>query len=181
MDSTGGMTFIEVVVILLVLGILGFTAASRMTDGTADLLAASESVAAHLRLVQTHALNGSPEEVWGLRFEPTDNTYYMFRCPDSDICDMADSALPLPGAENDEQTQSGRAKDTDDIPDVAVHDTNKIVLNTNGNVAFDHFGRPCAIVGNNAELAVEAITISFQDGAGNTNAIQITPETGFIP
>ena len=94
---------------------------------------------------------------------------------------MEENALPLPGTENDEQTEAGKAEDADDIPDIAVYDGNKIMLNTNGNIAYDQYGRPRVIVGNRAVLADEEITISLQDDAGKSDEIRIAPETGFIP
>lgn len=166
--NSRGMTLIEVVVILLVLGVLAFTATTRMTNGTTELQTTTEGVSSHLRLVQTIAINSSPG-VWGLRFETTDNTYYMFHCTDPNNCDMdsEDNIIALPGV-------------TDENKRFAVSDGN-IMLLADGNVAYDDFGRPYAVTDNQAALSDENIIISFQDGDGNTDEIQITPETGFIP
>lgn len=163
-----GMTLIEVVVILLLLGVMALTVTSRMTSGTADLIATTDSISSQLRLVQTIAMNSSPG-LWGLRFESAGQTYHMFHCPDASDCDMDRDALPLPGV------------DTDLDDRIAVSENGNIQLQTNGNVAYDGFGRPYRIIDNSAVLAVDEITISFNDGAGNTHAIEITPKTGFIP
>jgi len=168
LENPGGMTLIEVVVILLVLGFLAISAVSRMTGGTTNLLATAEGVTSHLRLVQTMALNSSPG-VRGLRFEPADNTYYMFYCTDPDNCDMDldDNIVALPGV-------------TDENKRFSVSGGN-IILLTDGNVAYDEFGKPHTIAGSHAVPADNPITVSLEDEAGNTYDIQVTPETGFIP
>lgn len=167
LTRTGGMTLLEVVVILLVLGFLAIAATSRMTSGDTDLLVTAEGVASHLKLAQTIALNSSPG-VRGIRFEPDDNTYYMFYCTDPESCDMdlADNIVALPGV-------------TGANSRFTVSDGN-VTLLTDGNVAYDEFGRPCTIVDNQAAIADEEIVVSLQDETGNTYDIQITPETGFI-
>ena len=166
--SSQGMTLIEVVVVLVLLGVMALTVTSRMTSGTADLMATVDGISSRLRLVQTIAMN-SATGLWGLRFETTGQTYHMFHCPDTSDCDMDRDALPLPGV------------DTDPNDRVAVSEDGKIQLQTNSNVAYDGFGRPYRITGSSAVLAVNPITITFRDGAGNTHAIDITPKTGFIP
>ncbi len=166
--STKGMTFIEVVVILLLLGVMALTVTSRMTSGTADLTAAADGISSRLRLVQTIAMN-STAGLWGLRFESAGRTYHMFHCPDPSDCDMDRDAVPLPGV------------DTDPHDRVTISENGSIQLQANGNVAFDGFGRPFRITGGTAVSAVNPITISFRNRAGNTHAIDITPETGFIP
>jgi hypothetical protein len=168
LDSTRGVTLIEVVVILLVLGLLAFAATTRMTGGTTNLLVTAEGVASHLRLVQTMALNSSPG-IRGLRFEPADNTYYMFHCTDPANCDMNlnDNIVALPGV-------------TDVNKRFAVSD-GEIALLTDGNVAYDDSGKPHTISGIQAVANTDPFTISFGDEAGNTYDIQVAPKTGFIP
>lgn len=163
-----GMTFIEVVVVLVLLGVMALTVTSRMTSGAADLMATTDAISSRLRLVQTIAMNGSMG-LWGLRFETAGQTYHMFHCPDPTDCDMERDALPLPGA------------DTDPDDRIHVSENGGIRLQTNSHVAYDGFGRPYRITGGSAVLANSPITVSFRDGAGNTYAIQVTPETGFIP
>lgn len=167
-NSAKGMTLIEVVVILVLLGVMALAVTSRMTSGTADLVATTDGISSQLRLVQTIAMNSSTG-LWGLRFESAGQTYHMFHCLDASDCDMDRDALPLPGV------------DTDSNDRVAVSEGGNIQLQANSNVAYDSFGRPYRITGSSAVVAVDEITISFRDGAGNTNAIQITPKTGFIP
>jgi hypothetical protein len=168
LKGSQGMTLLEVVAILLLLGILAISATTRMTRGTTGLLVTAEGVASHLRLVQTMALNSSPG-VRGLRFEPAGNTYYMFHCADPDNCDMdlADNIVALPGV-------------TDENKRFAVSNGGVRLL-TDGNVAYDDFGKPHTIAGNQAVPSDDPITVSFEDEAGNTHDIQVIPETGFIP
>ena len=167
-NGSPGMTLIEVVAVLLLLGIMTFVATSRMTSGTADLMATVDGVSSRLRLVQTIAMNSS-QGVWGIRFEQAGQTYHMFHCRDATDCDMDRDALPLPGADADSNKR------------VAVSESGAIQLLTNDNVAYDGFGRPCRITGTQAVLVADPITVSFGDGAGNTHDIQITPQTGYIP
>lgn len=167
-DSSRGMTLIEVVVILVLLGVMTLTVTSRITSGTAELIATTDGVSPQLRLVQIIAMNSSTG-LWGLQFEPAGQTYHMFHCPDTSNCDMDRDALPLPGV------------DTDLNDRIAASESGNIQLQTNGNVAYDGFGRPYRIIDSSAVLAFDEITISFRDGAGNTHAIEVTPETGLIP
>lgn len=166
--SVKGMTLIETVVILLLLAVMALALTSRMTSGTANLIATGDAISSRLRLVQTIAMNSSTG-IWGVRFESAGQTYHMFHCPDPSDCDMDRDALPLPGANTDPDHR------------IAVSDYGGIQLQTDRNVGYDGFGRPYRITGGSAVPAVNPITVSFSDGAGNAYEIQITPETGFIP
>ncbi len=163
----GGMTLIEVVVILLVLGILALAVTSRLGTGAVNLTATTDKVAADLRLVQAMAMNSSPG-IWGLRFERAGQTYYLFHCPDPSACDMAAGIRALPGASVDHGLR------------VPVSD-GKVRLQTDTHVAYDDHGRPLRITGAAGRLITEPIRISFRDQEGNTDAVDITPQTGFIP
>jgi hypothetical protein len=161
------MTLLEVVAVLVLLGILALTAASRMNTGTLDLTTTTEGIISRIRLVQTIAMNSSPG-IQGIRFDATGQAYYMFHCDDPNNCDMTADMRPLRGAE---AAPDGR---------IAVSD-GKVQLLTDRNVAYDSFGRPYQITGNQAVALSNPLVLSFSDMAGNTGTIQITPKTGFIP
>lgn len=168
MGTTSGMTLVEVVLILLVLGILTATVATHVSSGTADLTATADGISSQLRLVQTLAMNSS-RGLWGIRFESDTQTYHMFHCADEDDCDMDLSIENLPGAETD---ADGR---------IGVSDSG-IQFQDDGHVAFDDFGKPYEIKNSGPTmLKNNSFILTLMDGAGNTHEIEVTPKTGFIP
>ena len=174
--ASSGMTLLEVVAVLLVLTVLAATAASRMNTGTLDLAATTEGIASRIRLVQTIAMNSSPG-IQGIRFEATGQTYYMFHCDDPFNCDMTADMQLLPVATFDDR------EDPYDNTNVRlkVSVDGKVVVSSDGNVAFDGFGKPYQITGNQAVALASPLDFLFSDIAGNPGDIQITPKTGFIP
>ncbi len=62
-----GFSTIEVIATLLLVGILAVVVAGRMVDTTAELVAESAIVKAHLRFAQSRAMNA--EVPWGIRFD----------------------------------------------------------------------------------------------------------------
>lgn len=166
--SSRGMTFLEVLVVLLVLGALTLTAFVRLKTGTVELTATADSISARLRLVQTLAMNNS-QGLWGIRFESSTRTYHMFHCVDDSDCDMDRDIEKLPGADTD---TDGRISLIDSNPG----------FKKDANVAFDDFGRPYEIKNKKASLLKNnAFTLTLEDEAGNTHDILVTPKTGFIP
>lgn len=71
--SRDGFTTIEVIAALLLIAVLAAVVVSRMVDTSADLAAESEIVKAHLRFVQSRAMNADVS--WGVRFDG--NSYTM--------------------------------------------------------------------------------------------------------
>ncbi len=71
--SRDGFTTIEVIAALLLIAVLAAVVVSRMVDTSADLAAESEVVKAHLRFVQSRAMNADVS--WGVRFDG--NSYTM--------------------------------------------------------------------------------------------------------
>ncbi|MDH3393875.1 MAG: prepilin-type N-terminal cleavage/methylation domain-containing protein [Desulfobulbaceae bacterium] len=65
--SRDGFTTIEVIAALLLIAVLAAVVVSRMADTSADLAAESEIVKAHLRFVQSRAMNSDVS--WGVRFD----------------------------------------------------------------------------------------------------------------
>jgi MSHA pilin protein MshC len=68
-----GFTFIEIIVVLLILGILGAVALEHSLNYEADLAGAVEVVKGHLRYAQIKAINSDVK--WGLAF--AGNTYSL--------------------------------------------------------------------------------------------------------
>lgn len=168
-STTSGTTLIEVVLILVVIGILAATVAVRMSSGTMDLTVAKDATSSHLRLVQSLAMNNS-QGIWGIRFESATRTYHMFHSEDPLDCDMDRDMEPLPGA------------DTDTDGRISVSGSG-IRFQKDGNVAFDDYGKPYEISnkGKATLLKNNPFTLTLMDATGNTDDIQVTPKTGFIP
>lgn len=167
-STTSGITLLEVVLILMVLGILAATVAVHVSSGTADLTTTADGIASQLRLVQSLAMNNS-RGLWGIRFESGTQTYHMFHSEDPSDCDMDRDIEPLPGADTDADGRISVAG-------------NGIQFQKDGNVAFDDYGRPYEIKNKGATLLKNnPFTLTLLDGAGNTHDIQVTPKTGFIP
>lgn len=62
-----GFTVIEVIAALLLIGVLTAVVVSRVVDTSAELAAEAEVVKAHLRFVQSRAMNSNVS--WGIRFD----------------------------------------------------------------------------------------------------------------
>ena len=67
-----GFTIIEVIAALLIIGILTAVVASRIIDNSAEVVAESEIIKAHLRFVQSRAMNSDVS--WGIRFDGSSYT-----------------------------------------------------------------------------------------------------------
>jgi len=65
--TSQGFTLLEVIAVLVLLGILLAAVVSRMVDTSAELVAESEIAKAHLRFVQSRAMNAAVP--WGIRFD----------------------------------------------------------------------------------------------------------------
>ena len=75
--SNQGLTMIEVIAVLVIVGILAVVAAVKMSNTSDyDLASQLEVVKGHLRLAQAKALSSGSS--WGINFT-TSTTYYMFQ------------------------------------------------------------------------------------------------------
>jgi MSHA pilin protein MshC len=72
-----GFTFIEIITVLLVIGILSAVAISRMVFSRQDVVNAArvEVMKTQLRFAQGRAMN--TDEIWGIQFNGT--SYHLFR------------------------------------------------------------------------------------------------------
>ena len=78
-----GFTTIEVIAALLLTAVLAAVAVSRMVDASADLAAESEIAKAHLRFVQSRAMNA--DVPWGVRFDGGSYTMLTDGLPSSGL------------------------------------------------------------------------------------------------
>lgn len=152
MDDCSGFTWIELIVVMLIMGIVSAVIIGSMATGNNELIAEIETVKANLRYAQSRAM--STTSSWYVQFEAT----------------------PLPGQYTLYQTGSG-TKIFPDAAQTALPLAGGMTLNgTPVIVYFDDLGRPFTdVAGTTAQSAVRTIITT---AAGN---IEIMPETGFIP
>lgn len=116
----GGFTLFEIIMVLLLLGVVTYFAATRLfSDDAPTQVAELELVKSHLRYAQARAMNS--ESSWGIRFA-TSTRYWLFKEP-------SDSAvIRLPGVES-----------ADGVMDLGSIE----VTPPSGNkITFDSFGSP---------------------------------------
>ena len=142
----GGFTLFEIVMVLLILGIISYFAATRLfSDDVPTQAAELELVKNHLRYAQSRAMNSDPQTgytyVYGIKFgSPT--RYWLYREPDEDTI----IRLPEAGTDDGAKVLS--------VVQVTPPDGNKI--------AFDSFGSP------------GAATITLNTTAGNITVTKNT-------
>lgn len=154
--SNRGFTFVEIISVLVLIGVLTAVAVSYFNISTHRVQSVTEEIKSHLRYAQTCSMNSNV--VYGVYF--IDDTHYtLFR--DGDITKMI---IP-PGNDNM-------------IVNLGSQGISLSGLGT-GIVSFDSLGRPCSNAnGNTLQAAIRTITVT--DGTG-TEIIQITKNTGYIP
>jgi prepilin-type N-terminal cleavage/methylation domain-containing protein len=161
-----GFTVLEVVAVLVIVGIISAVAVSRIISNQNNLIAATDVLTSHLRLAQARAMSTSADNVntfsvWGVRFVSA-TQYHLFYCADASACDPAANQTAFPGGS-------------------IIMDLTQGVQVTNGALvlAFDRFGTPFTDSTLTTSLAAQ-LTLTLKDNNGNTNTINITPQTGMI-
>ena len=116
----GGFTLFEIIMVLLLLGVISYVAATRLfSDDAPTQVAELELVKSHLRYAQARAMNS--ESSWGIRFA-TSTRYWLFKEPSDS------TVIRLPGVES-----------ADGVMDLGSIE----VTPTSGNkITFDSFGSP---------------------------------------
>ena len=148
-----GFTLIEILSVLTVLSIVSAVIASRVLVGTGELQSQAGLIRAHLRFAQYLALANDVYS-WRITFSSGTPDYYtLSKVNKSDGTETTPTNLP------NEDTP------THYLPS-AVSFTSGL-----GQVTFDEWGSPGTSTQN----------IVLADGAGNTETITITRNTGFIP
>ena len=88
----GGFTLFEVVIVLLILGVISYFAATRLfPEDVPSQAAEMELVKNHLRYAQSRAMNS--ESSWGVKFGSS-TRYWLFKDPDDN------TVIRLPGVES---------------------------------------------------------------------------------
>ena len=88
----GGFTLFEVIIVLLILGVISYFAATRLFSEDVPTQAAEmELVKNHLRYAQSRAMNS--EISWGIKFGSS-TRYWLFKNPDDN------TVIRLPGVES---------------------------------------------------------------------------------
>jgi len=151
-----GFTFIEVVAVLIIMGILGAVAATRMSNNEFDLVAQIESIKSHVRYAQIRAMgsdtNTGSNATWGIRTNDGGTSYWLY--------DQDGNPATLPGAGGT-------------IITLASIGLNSM---TPFNLSFNDWGEPF----NNGTALAADLPITVTDGSDNKQ-FTITAVTGFIP
>lgn len=155
-----GVTLIELVAVLIILGVLAAVVVSRIgSTSEVDLKAQTEVLKSHIRFAQLRAMNSDAanpsvcQASFGI--STSANSYFMFR-----DCNTS-TKVTLPGAESD----------TINLP-------SGMTL-TATTVTFDEWGRPCTDVNGTTIYGADiALTLSY---SGQSEPIAITKNTGFVP
>jgi MSHA pilin protein MshC len=121
----GGFTLFEIIMVLLLLGVVTYFAATRLfSDDMPTQVAEMELVKNHLRFAQARAMNS--ESSWGIKFESS--TRYCLINSSDEVC--GDGKLLLPGVESSDG--------------VMVLGSIQVTPPAGNKIAFDSFGSPGA-------------------------------------
>jgi MSHA pilin protein MshC len=160
MDDMGtpknaGVTLIEIIAVLLIIGILGVVTVSRWTLSDTEQIGQIKIIKSHLRYAQSRAMSSS--SLWYIHFETTPARYTLYNAEDV--------LKHFPG-------------ETDDNMALESGISLAAALGTEPFVIFDYLGRP--YLNNTGALGTQlaAVTTIINSSAGD---IEIKPETGFIP
>ncbi len=157
-DCTGirtecGLTILEVIVVLVLIGILSAVIWSKPLADT-TLVARVEAIKAHLRYAQVRSMN--TERRWGIQSDG--NSYWLFADGDP-----AGTKVILPG-----QTKV--------IVSLAEHG----ISITPFLLTFDQWGRPCSDAAAQSPITTGLVLTATAHGQPSQQ-ILVTPDTGFIP
>jgi prepilin-type N-terminal cleavage/methylation domain-containing protein len=161
--NTQGFTFLEVVLVLVIVSILSVVviANNSSTAAKAKLLGEVALLKTQLRYTQARALNAN--QVWGMT--ANGNQVWLFNGGDTN------NRVDLPGENTDlvdyntDQRKSGLS--VSGVPSPFI-------------VSFDDRGQPYTdAAADEANLAAAPVSVAVSDGT-TTIQIDITPNTGFI-
>ena len=156
----GGFTLFEIIMVLLLLGLVSYFAATRLfSDDIPTQAAELELLKNHLRYAQSRAMNA--EDVWGIRFD-TSRRFWLFKWADG-----VNTVKRLPGVESSDGVM--------EVTSIQISGTPIII-------AFDSFGRPCTPGATCSPLTVSpSLSVQAAGGGSAVGTITITKNTGFIP
>ena len=151
-QNNRGFTWVELLVVLVIMGIISAVAASRLMVDDPDLAAQAEVLKVDLRYAQLRSMN--TDTIWYIQFEP--HAYALH---------YAGTATPvlLPGK---------------DSPLVALPAGMTLNYSSGSILSFDSRGRPCT---DPAGMVLQTGDRTIQVVMGSqVRAIVITQNTGFI-
>ena len=147
-----GFTMLEVIVVLIILGIITAFVVSRSTNISAELSSETGIIKTHLRYAQCMALANDIYS-WRITLSSGSPDYYtLSKINKSDSTET--NPINLPNEDSPTHTLPSGISITSGL----------------GTVTFDEWGSP--------GTTTQSITLS--DGAGNSETITITKNTGFI-
>ncbi len=147
-----GFTWVELIVVMVIMGIISAVVASRFTVDDTELVARTDTIKAHLRYAQLRSLN--TDAVWYLQF--TVGTYELYKSGDA-------TPKLLPGAES---------------PTITLPSGITVTYGAFAVVAFNAWGKPCTdSAGQVLQILDRTLTVI---GGSDSRAIVITENTGFI-
>lgn len=149
-----GFTWVELIVVIVILGIISAFVVSGMMSSDTELAARSEVLKTHLRYAQSRSMNSNT--VWYIKF--SSNTYSLYKDGEAD-------SKPLPGS---------------DSLTVTLPSMMSIAYDYAGSdiVSFDGRGKPCTDSGaQTAQGTSRSLTIT---SGSDSRTITITKNTGFI-
>ncbi|HDQ04585.1 MAG TPA: type II secretion system protein [Deltaproteobacteria bacterium] len=164
--SQKGFTFLELIAVLIILGILAAVAVTRATNFDVEVVTGADTLKSHLRYAQTMAMNSNPnapadQTVWGISCDGT--SYWLFNGTDS-----GDNIMRLP--EDDSYIDANRR----------INLAAKKISVSGFTVFFDNRGIPYSAYPGTPLASDLTISVSPIGGGTNVN-INIKPLTGYMP
>ncbi len=158
-----GVTLVEMIAVLLIMGIISGVVISRVTSvEDMELAAKVNTIRNHIRYTQIMAMKQN-DKTWGIKCDGND--YWVFKTATPAVAtepDVLSNKVFLPGHEN---------KATND-PAIAMPEMDAFTL------YFDKFGIPYIYVGTNIESI--SITAGSQTINIGSKQLTVTEETGFV-
>ncbi len=156
LSDVKGLTMVEVLAVLVVIGVLAFVAVSKSgLSIDAAVTAESEALKNQLRFAQNRSMN--TKDAWGIT--SASSSYRLFRY-DPDNGTTTYVALPGSGANAENLGAKGLSVSAFTI-------------------SFDNWGRPCS--GATGATAHTSNQTAYVSKGGKSRTITITKNTGFIP
>ena len=159
-SNSKGFTFLEVIAVLVVLGIMAVLVVNRSSNFGAEVYAGADALKSHIRYAQTVAMNTN--EGAGIAYDSAANQYWLYRGTDPT------NVMLLP-----DDAQFATADRKIDL------NAKKIKINQGFNVYFNNQGIPHD--GNSAILMFDLALRVNSINDGPFKDITIHPLTGYMP
>lgn len=152
-ENQRGFTWVELLIVLMIMGIISAVAATRLMYDEPELAGQTEVLKAHLRYAQLRSMN--TDAVWYIQFAAS--SYALYQAGDA-------NPVLLPGA---------------DAPLIALPSGMTLAYGTVNVVSFDSWGKPCT---DSSGLVPQAADRTITVAMGSQNrSVTVTKNTGFIP